>query len=189
MLSLRFAYNSSAKIGWSAISWSDHWHENLPKATSALVSSELGNLEFDCYITRKNKVQVNFDCLLFMLSQLHQVLPAQKTYTIGKNIIWHPGFCIAGSSISDSEIRNSGIINTPRLQSYLHKSISKVNTISEISVRKVPVQGSRVELRQHKNLVYSTIDAVAHRDVYKPIAPSNWYLQNTMNCIIKTQNL
>jgi oligoribonuclease (3'-5' exoribonuclease) len=74
-----------------------------------------------------------------------------------------------------------GIINTPRLESYLHKSISKVNTISEIRVRKVPVQGSRVELRQHKNLVYSTIDAVAHRDVYKPIAPSNWYLQNTMN--------
>jgi hypothetical protein len=74
------------------------------------------------------------------------------------------------------------------MESYLHKSIPKDNTISEIRARKVPVQGSRIELGQHKNLVYPTIDAVAHWDVYKPVAPSKRYLQNTMNCMFKSEN-
>ena len=87
--------------------------------------------------------------------------------------------------IPKSEVRE---INASRMESYLHKSIPKVNTISEIRARKVPVQGSRIELGQHENLVYSTVDAVAHWDVYKPVAPSEWYLQNTMSCVFKSQN-
>ena len=75
------------------------------------------------------------------------------------------------------------------MESYLHKSIPKVNTISEIHAHKVPIQESLIESGEHKNLVYSTIDIVAHWDVYKHVALSKWYLQNTMNCIFKYQTL
>jgi hypothetical protein len=41
----------------------------------------------------------------------------------------------------------------------------------------VSIQGSRVKLGKYTNLVYAAVDAIAHRDVYKPIAPSHWNLQ------------
>lgn len=39
------------------------------------------------------------------------------------------------------------------------------------------IERGRIELSQHKNLVYATVDAIAHRDVYEPVASSNWDLQ------------
>jgi len=40
----------------------------------------------------------------------------------------------------------------------------------------VTVERCRVELGQHKYLVDATVDAVAHRDVYKPVASTHRHL-------------
>lgn len=60
---------------------------------------------------------------------------------------------------------------------YLHKSIPEVNTISKICAGDMTIEWSRIKLGQHKNLVYATIDAIAHWNVYEPVASSNWNLQ------------
>lgn len=50
--------------------------------------------------------------------------------------------------------------------SNLNKSISKAHTIAKICSGNVAIQGGRIVLCQHKNLVNSTVDTVAHWDVY-----------------------
>ena len=45
------------------------------------------------------------------------------------------------------------------------------------------VEGCRVELSQHKYFVDATVDAVAHWDVYKPVASTNWDLKNACHFI------
>lgn len=64
---------------------------------------------------------------------------------------------------------------------YLHKSIPKIDTIPKICACYMPIEGSWVELGQHEDLVYATVDAVAHRDVYKPVTARNWNLQIIIN--------
>jgi len=65
----------------------------------------------------------------------------------------------------------------PILNTYLHTSIAKVDSISEVGAGDVTVEGCRVELSQHKYFVEATVDAVAHWDVYKPVTSSNRNLQ------------
>lgn len=60
---------------------------------------------------------------------------------------------------------------------YLNKSITKVDPISTIiGSGKMTVERLRVELGEDKNFVYTTINAVAHRNINKPVTPSNWHL-------------
>lgn len=46
------------------------------------------------------------------------------------------------------------------------------------------VERLRVELGEDKNFVYSTINAVAHRNINKPVTPSNWYLETRNQDIV-----
>lgn len=65
---------------------------------------------------------------------------------------------------------------------YLHTSIPKVDSVSKIGAGDVTVEGCRVELCQYKYFVKATVDAVAHWDVYKPVASTNRNLQtNTVS--------
>lgn len=41
------------------------------------------------------------------------------------------------------------------------------------------VEGSRVKLSQHEDLVDATVYAITHRDVYHPIASTHWNLHKT----------
>jgi len=59
------------------------------------------------------------------------------------------------------------------LDNYLNKPISKFVTISMISAVDMTVKGGRIILRQYAYLVYSAVDAVAHRNINKPVASSN----------------
>lgn len=59
------------------------------------------------------------------------------------------------------------------MHTYLYKSIPKVDAVSKIGAGNVTVEGCRVELSQHKYFVDATVDAVAHWDVYKPVASPN----------------
>lgn len=59
---------------------------------------------------------------------------------------------------------------------YLHKTIPKVDPISEIRTSNVTIQWGWIELSQNKYPVYAAVYAVAHWDVNKPIASSNWNL-------------
>lgn len=61
---------------------------------------------------------------------------------------------------------------------YLYKSFPKVDTISKIGASNVTIERSRIKLRQYKNLVYIAVDAIAHWNVYKTVASSNWDLQS-----------
>lgn len=74
---------------------------------------------------------------------------------------------------------------------YLHESIPKVHTSSIVGPRQVTIEGSRVELSKYKNLVYATVDAVAHWYVNKPIASSNLNLHNKIpsHCMTKSQTI
>lgn len=72
---------------------------------------------------------------------------------------------------------------------YLHISIPKVDAISKIGASDVTVQGCWVELGQHKYFVNSTVDAVAHGDVYKPVASTNRDLKNVFSSIIHNMEL
>jgi len=65
----------------------------------------------------------------------------------------------------------------PILDTYLHTSIAKVDSISEIGAGDVTVEGCRVELGQYKYFVEATVYAVAHWDVYKLVTSSNRNLQ------------
>lgn len=73
---------------------------------------------------------------------------------------------------------------------YLHKSISKVDPIPKISAGKMAIERGRVELGQHEDLVDATVETIAHRDVYKPVAPTYWDLQKQLSPLekLRTQN-
>lgn len=40
------------------------------------------------------------------------------------------------------------------------------------------VEGERIELCQDEYFPNATVDAIAHRDIYESVTPSNWNLQN-----------
>ena len=60
---------------------------------------------------------------------------------------------------------------------YLHKSITKIDTITKIvSLGKVPIQRLWVELSKDKDFVDATINTITHRHIDQPISASNRYL-------------
>lgn len=52
------------------------------------------------------------------------------------------------------------------------------------------IERGRVELGQHEDLVDATVETIAHRDVYKPVAPTYWDLQKQLSPLekLRTQN-
>lgn len=56
---------------------------------------------------------------------------------------------------------------------YLNETISKVDAIPKISTSQVAVEGSRVKLSEHEDLVDATVNAITHRDVDHPIASTH----------------
>lgn len=79
---------------------------------------------------------------------------------------------------------------------HLHEPIPEVNTISKICAGNMTIERSRIKLGEHKNLVYTTVDAVAHWNVYEPVASSNWDLHikthkshgKTSKCFVLTNS-
>jgi hypothetical protein len=61
---------------------------------------------------------------------------------------------------------------------YLYRSISKGDPASKVCTMNMAIQRSRVELSHHKYLIYTTVEAVAHRDINKPVTSSNRDLSN-----------
>lgn len=80
------------------------------------------------------------------------------------------------------------IIQVMVLHTYLHKSIPKVDAISKIGASDVTVERCGIELSQHKYFVDATVDAIAHWNVYKPIAPPNRNLKNIGHKKASSQN-
>jgi len=52
------------------------------------------------------------------------------------------------------------------------------------------IEGSRVKLSQHENLVYATVNAITHRDIDHPIASTHRNLQILFdNCVSRIRKL
>lgn len=51
------------------------------------------------------------------------------------------------------------------------------------------IKRSRIELSHHRYLIYATIEAVAHREINKPITSSNRNLSNTTRTKILDHSL
>lgn len=61
---------------------------------------------------------------------------------------------------------------------YLHRPISKVDPPTKVCMMDMAIKRSRIELSHHKYFIYSAIEAIAHRDVNKPVTSSNRNLSN-----------
>jgi ribosomal protein L9 len=72
---------------------------------------------------------------------------------------------------------------------YLYRSISKVDLASKVCTMNMAVKRSRIELSHHKYLVYTTVEAVTHRDIDKPVTSSNRNLSSAPNKKIRYQNI
>jgi hypothetical protein len=59
---------------------------------------------------------------------------------------------------------------------HLYRSISKVDPAFKVCTMNMAVKRSRIELTHHKYLIYTTVEAVTHRDINKPVTSSNRYL-------------
>ena len=68
---------------------------------------------------------------------------------------------------------------------YLYRSISKGDPASKVCTMNMAVKRSRVELSHHKYLIYTAIEAVAHRDINKPMTSSKRDLSNATRTKIR----
>lgn len=78
-------------------------------------------------------------------------------------------------------------IHVPKGTSYLDKTVPEIDPISKVGPGNMTVERSRVELCQHKDLVYAAIDAIAHRNINQTVTSSHCDLQITHHLVIKLQ--
>lgn len=101
-----------------------------------------------------------------------------------------PGVWVAANTYHDHRrrIRNTcrryrGVssigLYIDHISAYLNKPITKVHTISQIiGSSNVAVKRLGIKLGEDVNFVNSTVDAIAHWNIYQSITPSNWYLKD-----------
>ena len=68
---------------------------------------------------------------------------------------------------------------------YLYRSISEGDPTSKVCMMNMAVKRSRVELGHHEYLIYAAIEAVAHRDINKPVTSSKRDLSNATRTKIR----